>query len=204
MPIELTVQKLGDTLRPVTSADREALEGVRHGQGFRVSLVRVSDRSIKHHRLYFGGLVRLVADYWESEAGVRSEYDHRFVRGYLKWLSGANFDPGPSEVSLGMYLEHRNEVAKNHIPENEKAKSTLQDIHDFLKEEAGYYDLVKTPTGIKKRLHSINFNALPSEAEFMVFYKKVFGVAWRYVFSRADFASEADAEKVAEEMARMG
>jgi hypothetical protein len=203
MPIELTVQKLGDTLHPVTSADREALEGVRHGQGFRVSLVRVSDRSIKHHRLYFGGLVRLVADYWESEAGVRSEYDHRFVRGYLKWLNGAGFDPDPSEVSLGMYLEHRNEVAKTHIPENEKAKTMLQDIHDFLKEEAGYYDLVKTPTGIKKRLHSINFNAIPSEAEFMVFYKKVFGVAWRYVFSRANFASEAAAEKVALDMSRM-
>jgi hypothetical protein len=203
MPIELTVQKLGDTLHPVTSADREALEGVRHGQGFRISMVRVSDRSLKHHQLYWAGLVRLVADYWESEAGVKSEYDQRFVRGYLKWLGGAGFDPGPSEVSLSMYLEHRNEVAKNHIPENEKAKTMLQDIHDFLKEEAGYYDLVKTPTGIKKRLHSINFNAIPSEAEFMIFYKKVFAVAWRYVFSRANFASEPEAEKVALEMSSM-
>jgi hypothetical protein len=102
-----------------------------------------------------------------------------------------------------MYLEHRNEVAKNHIPENEKAKTMLQDIHDFLKEEAGYYDLVKTPTGVKKRLHSINFNALSSQAEFDVFYKKVFGVAWRYVFSRANFSSEAEAEKVALDMSRM-
>jgi hypothetical protein len=203
MPIELTVQKLGDTLHPVTSADREALESVRHGQAFRVSLVRVSDRSIKHHRLYWGGLIRLVADYWEGSAGIASDYDRRFVRGYVKWLTKAGLKPGSSETALGMYLDHRNEVAKSHIPENEKAKTMLQDIHDFLKEEAGYYDLVKTPTGIKKRLHSINFNALPSEAEFMVFYKKVFSVAWRYVFSRANFASEAEAEKVALEMSSM-
>jgi hypothetical protein len=37
----------------------------------------------------------------------------------------------------------------------------------------------------------------------MVFYKKVFSVAWRYVFSRANFASEAEAEKVALEMSSM-
>jgi hypothetical protein len=203
MPIELTVQKLGDTLHPVTSADREALEGVRHGQGFRISMVRVSDRSLKHHQLYWAGLVRLVADYWESEAGVKSEYDQRFVRGYVKWLGNAGFDPGSSETALNMYLDHRNEVAKSHIPENEKAKTMLQDIHDFLKEEAGYYDLVKTPTGVKKRLHSINFNALSSQAEFDIFYKKVFGVAWRYVFSRENFASESEAEKVALEMSSM-
>jgi hypothetical protein len=204
MPIELTVQKMGDILRPVTSADREALEGIRNGQGFRVSLVRVSDRSLKHHQLYWAGLVRLVADYWESESGVRSEYDQRFVSGYLKWLIGAGHDPGPSEVSLGMYLEHRTEVGKANIPENEKAAGKLQDIHDWLKEEAGYYDLVKTPTGVKKKLHSINFNAMPSEAEFLVFYRKVFAVAWRYVFSRANFASESEAEQVALEMCRMG
>lgn len=203
MPIELIVRKMGDNLHPVTSADREALEGVRNGQGFRVSLVRVSDRSLKHHQLYWAGLVRLVADYWESEAGVKSEYDQRFVRGYLKWLSAAGYDPGPSEISLSMYLDHRNEVAKSHIPENEKAASRLQDIHDWLKEQAGYFDLVKTPTGVTKKLRSINFNAMSSEAEFMVFYRKAFSVAWRYVFSRANFASESEAEQVAIEMSRM-
>lgn len=204
MPIELTVQKMGDYLVPATSADIEAIETIKNGQGFRVELIKVSDRSIKHHRLYWGGLIRLVADYWEPESGLISKYDKKVMGGLIDWVAaqGKNTDALSSLISL--YLQDRADNIKRHLPENEAAAAKLQTIHEWLKEEAGYYDAILTPTGVKKQTKSINFNAMPSEAEFNQFYKRVFSVAWRYVLSKAQFKSQAEAEQIALDMSRMG
>ena len=147
MPIELTVQKLGDNLVPVTAADREALENVKQGKAFRVTAVRVSDRSLQHHRLYFGGLVRLVADYWEPESGLISRYDKKVMDGLIDWVAnqGKNTEALCSLIEL--YLHDRAETIKQHLPEYENAAAKLQNIHDWLKEEAGYYDATLTLWG---------------------------------------------------------
>jgi len=82
MAIELAVTKIGSNLVPATAADIEALNGIKSGQNFRVEITRISDRSMAHHRLYWGGLVRLVADYWEPESGLISRYDRKDI-GYV-------------------------------------------------------------------------------------------------------------------------
>lgn len=204
MTIELAVRKVGDVLVPVTDADREALFGIKQGQGFRVELIKVSDRSIEHHRLYWGGLVRLVADYWEPHDGLISKYDKRVMEGLIDWVAkqGKNTDALYNLINL--YLQDRAQEIKKHLPEHQAAAASLQSIHRWLKLEAGFYDAVLTPTGVAKEVRSINFNALPSEAEFIEFYKKVFSVAWRYVLSKAQFQSMEHAMNAAEEMSRMG
>lgn len=204
MTIKLMVKKLGDSLVPVTSADREALESVKQGQGFRVELIKVKDRSIKHHKLYWGGLIRLVADYWEPESGLISKYDKKVMKGLIDWVAAQGKKTEALSSLIDLYLEDRAQIIKASLPEHEAAADSLQVIHNWLKEEAGYYDPVLTPTGVKKQIKSINFNALPSEAEFNEFYKRVFSVAWRYVFSKAQFKSQAEAEKIAIEMSSMG
>jgi hypothetical protein len=204
VPIELCVKKINNALVPVEQVDLEVLQDVKNGQGFRVEIVKVSDRSLKHHRLYWGGLVRLVADYWEPESGLISKYDKKVMGGLIDWVAAQGKNTDALSDLINLYLQDRAQRIKAALPDYEKAGALLQDIHEWLKEEAGYYDAVITPTGVRKKLHSINFNAMPSEEEFMVFYRKVFGVAWRYVFSKANFESEEQALNLALEMSQMG
>lgn len=204
MPISLTVKRVGNNLVPVDSVDIESMDGIKQGQGFRVDITKVSSRSIKHHRLYWGGLIRLVADYWEPDSGLISVYDKKVMKGLIDWVSVNGGDSRPIEEIVSLYLNERAEKIKDHLPANEKAGVRLQSIHEWIKEEAGYYDAVLTPTGVKKKLKSINFNAMKTEEEFNVFYKAAFSVCWRYVLSKSQFGSMEEAENIALEMSRMG
>jgi hypothetical protein len=204
MPIELTVQKINNTLVPVEQADVEVLQDIKNGQGFRVSITRVSDRSLKHHRLYWGGLVKLLSDYWEPESGLISKYDKRVMGSLIDWVAARGYETEALSSLVGLYLQDRAEKVKRSVPDFDKAAARLEDIHDWLKREAGYWEAVPTPTGVTKKLKSINFNALPSEEEFMKFYKSVFSVAWRYVFSKAKFKDEQEAMDLALQMSQMG
>tara|TARA_R110002012_G_scaffold262505_1_gene444813 strand:- start:17272 stop:17883 length:612 start_codon:yes stop_codon:yes gene_type:complete len=201
---ELTVQKRGDYLVPLTDADREVIAGKRNGQGFRVQLVQVSDRSVKFHKLYFGGLIRLLSDYWEPESGLISSYDRKVMSGLIDYVAEMKHPTDALKTLISHYLEGRAEKVKQYVPDNEKVADRLMAIHDWLKEEAGYYDVVLTPTGVKKKVKSINFNAMKSQDEFNEFYQKAFGVAWRYVFSKNNFKDQKEAEDLAFEMSRMG
>lgn len=204
MAIELNVQKIGSNLVPVTEADAEVLAGIKNGQGFRVSAVRVSARSLNSHRLYWGGLIRLVADYWEPSSGLVSKYDKKIMGGLIDWIAAQGKSTEAVASLINLYLTERSARIQNALPEEAKAAATLQSIHEWLKEEAGFYDVILTPTGVRKSVKSINFNAMPDDAEFNHFYKKVFAVAWRYVFSRANFANEQQALDLALEMSQMG
>ena len=203
MSIELTTIKVAGNLVPATDADKEALSGVKNGQALRVSLVRVSDRSARNQRLYWGGLIRLVADYWEPSSGLVSSYDKKVMGGLIDWIASQGKKTDAISALINLYLTDRAERIKAKLPEDAAAAATLQSIHEWLKEEAGFYDVVLTPTGVKKRIKSINFNAMPTEAEFNQFYKRVFSVAWRFVFSKANFESEQQALDLALQMSQM-
>ena len=199
MPIELTVQKIGDNLVPVADVDRHALENVKNGQGFRVEIKQQSARSIAHHRLYWGGLIQLLSDYWEPNA--HSRYDRKLMADMIQWIASNNLPTDGLSNVTDAYLEYRalkaSEAAKMH-----EAAHSSDNIHQWLKEEAGHWEAVQTPTGIKRSIKSINFNAM-SQEEFNEFYKKAFSVAWRYVFS-TKFESQEQAENVAMQMSQMG
>jgi len=203
VPISAVVRKVGDGLVPETEADKEALAPFKQGKAFRVEVIQMSDRAAANHRLYFGGLVRLVADYWVSDDGLISKYDKKVMSGLIDWVSAQGKNTEALQELINLYLQDRSEVIKAALPEYEKAATDLNSIHQWLKEEAGLYDAVLTPTGVRKEVHSISFNAMPKEEDFLLFYKKVFAVAWRYVFSRANFKSQEEAESLAMRMADM-
>ncbi len=203
MPLELVVSKQGDYLAPASEADRELLSGLKQGQGFRVELIQVSARSLQYHKLYWGGLVRMVADYWEPENGLISSYDKKVMGGLIDWIASNGKRTEAITELITLYLEDRKHLIKSHLPEAEEAAHKLSDVHEWLKVESGYYDPVLTPTGVTKRSRSINFNAMNAE-EFKEYYRRAFGVAWRYVFSKNSFKTEAEAMECAEKMAMMG
>jgi len=182
-------KRIGDVFVPATAADLEAMENIKQGKAIRIELTRVSGRAINNHNLYFGGLVRLVSDYWDSEAGLISKYDRKVFGSLIEWVAARGKNTLALSELINLYLQGRAQVIKSHLPEHEKAGARANAIHQWLKEEAGYYDVVLTPTGVRKEVKSINFNAMPSEAEFKEFYRRVFAVAWKYVFSKTTSAA---------------
>lgn len=203
MSISFVVQKIGDAFYPVTASDEEIAAPIKQRQGFRVEMVRMSARAIENHRLYFGGLVQLVAKYWVSDDGLISEYDKKVMSDLIDWVANQGKNTEALQDLINLYLEDRKDKIKAALPEYEKAADTLNSIHQWLKMEAGYYDAVLTPTGVRKEVHSISFNAMPDEEEFKLFYKKVFNVAWKFVFSKANFKNQEETEELALRMSTM-
>ena len=203
MGIKLRVIMKNAALHPASVADRDLLSKVRQGQAFRVEVIRESARSADHNRLYWGGLVRLISQYWENEDGFIPVYDRNLLRSLLGWLSNKGFDSKPLETIFDSYLDNIKDVAvSSHRPiENEKLKS--ETIHNWLKIESGYYNTVTTPTGLVKVARSISFSKM-SQEEFNQYYKDAFAVAWNYVFRKNEFSSPEEAQKVAIEMSEMG
>jgi hypothetical protein len=202
--MELNVVRVHDGLKPLSQADIEILEGFKIGQGLSVKVKKVNDRSLQHLRLYWGGLVELVAQHWGGSQGLIPKSDKSLMMGLVEFVAAQGHDTIAISTLINAYLSDRAERIRDRIPEFEKAVTMRDKVHQWLKEEAGYCDIVLTPTGITKRVKSINFNTMKTQEEFNVFYKKVFSVAWRYVFSRANFKDEREAEDMAMRLSRMG
>jgi len=203
MPIEIMLVKVGDNFVLATDYDKEASKAIKQGKAFSASLVSNSARSLAHHKLYFGGLVRLVSDYWESDKGLISKYDKQVMSGLVGYVADQGVDTLAISTLVNSYLNHRSDKIKARLSQIENTVGIYDQIHSWLKEEAGYYDVILTPTGTRKELKSINFNAM-SQEDFNVFYKKAFSVAWNYVLSKNNFESQKQAENIAIEMSRMG
>ena len=203
MPIEMMLIKVGDNFVPATDYDKETSKAIKQGKAFSVSMVSNSARSLAHHKLYFGGLVRLVSDYWESDKGLISKYDKQVMSGLVGYVADQGADTLAISTLINSYLNHRSVKIKARLSEIENTIDVYDQIHSWLKEEAGYYNVILTPTGTRKELKSINFNAM-SQEDFNVFYKKAFSVAWNYVLSKNNYESQEQAESIAIEMSRMG
>jgi hypothetical protein len=204
MSIEIMAQKASkNTLIVASLADEEKLESLNYGEPCKVLIKKASSRSIQHHKLYFGGLVRLVSDYWDAEQGLIPKGDKKIMSGLVQFVASQGVDTMAISTLINAYLSDRAGRIKSKISQVEKAANRLDQIHKWLKEEAGYYDAVLTPTGVRKELHSISFNKM-SQEEFNEFYKKVFAVAWRYIFSQNNFKTEQEAEEAVQKMSQMG
>ena len=202
MPKRLMVMKVGENLVPATEADKEILAPYRSGRAFAVDLVEQSDRSLQHHKLYWAGLISLLQEYWECESGYVSSYDKKVMNGMLTFVKSQGHNAEALTEIVRLYLQDKARRTREKIS-TEQTQASKQQISDWIKEQIGYYDIVVTPTGIQKQLKSINFQSMKQE-EFSVFYKQAFTVAWNYIFSKNQFASQEEAENVAMQMADIG
>lgn len=205
MPLELMVIKQGGMLYPYLEDDRAKLRSIRQGQGYRCTFVQQHDRSMRHHRMYFAGLLELMADYWDVPSGVVSPAEEKILESYNKWLcqrTGASMEA--LERARAQYIDVLKQRRAEHIGDVEHDHRRKKDIiHRWIKEQIGFYDLVPTPTGYDKELKSINFQAMPDEASFLEFYHAAFNVCWKYILSQS-FSSSAEAHAVISELESMG
>ncbi|XID75710.1 DUF1367 family protein [Alkanindiges sp. WGS2144] len=193
----------GRALVPATEHDYQIMrQTYKIGQAIKTESRRQPDRSLQHHRLYFGGLIGLVKDYWEPQNGLVHPAEARTAASFCNYLQskGIALSPEQSQALQRDYLQtiSNRRAAKliNPVP------ASTAEIHRWIKIECGYFDVVRLPDGsIEKEARSISFGKM-SQAEFNEFYKAAFGVCWRFVLSR-HFENETDAENAINRMLDM-
>lgn len=200
MPIELNLIKQNGTLTPATVADQEKLATLSHGQHVIGSLKSSKSRSLKWHRMYFGGLLKLALDYWEPKGGYISKQEKDFAVGLVEFLESNNLDASPYKFIMTEYMKDLRATRKQEIPTPNKS---VKHLHEWVKEECGHYDYILTPDGIKKEPKSINFNTMSHE-EWQEYYKKAFNVVWKLVLSNVYKGDMQACEKAINELLNMG
>lgn len=198
--IEAAVVKTpAGTLAAATAADAEILRSLKAGRAYRVKVTQLSNRSLRHHKLFFGGLLPLAYEYWQPTGGLVTQGERAMVQRFAQRLEAMH-------ESGGLFLEFAEEfvlgVAKKR---GEKVGAVLQSMEAFRKWltiEAGYYDIYETPAGIRKEAKSISFAQMDQEA-FNDFYRACFQVAWNMMLS-TKFENQEAALRAAEEMMEFG
>ena len=179
MSKELVLVKVNNGFAYATDADREAASSWSVGKGVKVTAVQQSPRSLQFHRRYWAGLIALTFEYWEPDYGMTTEAERILITKFCKVLDE---NGGGGEVAkwgdqfLSSLSQHRAQSIQ--VP-----NKTKEALHDWIKDKAGYYDVLITPTGPKRKLKSINFNAM-SEEQFRDYYRDAFNACWRYVLAK--------------------
>ena len=187
------------TFIPATAYDAELLGGLKAGKPYKVEVKQMSDRSYRHHKLFFGGLLPLAYHYWTPTGGMVTQGERLMVERFAQRLEALH-DSG------GLFIEFAEEFVQTVAQKRgEKIGAVLQSMEAFRKWltiEAGYFDVYETPTGIRKEAKSISFVNMEQE-EFNAFYKNCFEVAWNMMLS-GKFADEEAALQAAQEMMEVG
>ena len=200
MPKEITLVKAMDgSLRPATEMDAELVKPWKVGQPVRVEATKLRDRSLDHHKLYWGGLLALAMDYWEPKGGLLAPSEVVTLKRFADWLDIKGGNSGAVRRACRAFLEELRDRRAETVEAPEKA---IHGLHQWVKEQCGHYDLVLTPSGVRKEVKSINFNSMDQDA-FNDFYRQAFSVVWKFILSR-NFESEQEAQNVIDQLVNMG
>lgn len=187
------------TLAAATAADAEILRGLQAGKAYRVKVTQMSSRSLRHHRLFFGGLLPLAYEYWQPTGGLVTDGEQKLISGFARRLEAMH-------SSGGLFLEFADEFVRMVAAKRgERIGAVLQSMEAFRKWltiEAGYFDVYETPDGYRKEAKSISFHSMGQE-EFNRFYRDCFQVAWNMMLS-SKFENQEAALRAAEEMMEFG
>lgn len=200
MANEIVLVKRNDgSLVPASDHDRALMARWKAGHAVKVQATTQSPRSLKHHRLYWGGLLALTYEYWCPQGGLVGASEKTALKKFCVWLDNKSGKTGAIKAACNAFLAElvESRAKKFEVPEKSKAQ-----LHEWLKVEAGWYELQLSPTGLKKVPKSINFNAMGQD-EFNDFYKAAFGVCWRFILSRT-FENEEQAQSAINELLEMG
>lgn len=198
MAKEFVGKRWNGAFHPATQHDTEVFETLKVNQPYKVKVIQWSERSLQHHRLYMGGLVQLVKQYWKPRGGLIAKHEKQVLMDVCSFVERQGFSSEEMKDVFKMYLEDLKNLRSENI---EASEPSTQDIHNWIKEEAGYFKWVQAPGGLKKELLSINFNAL-SQEEFEEFYKKAKDVAWNFILSR-HFQSEQEMDNAIAQLQSM-
>ena len=197
--IEITMVKTPQGLRPVTQHDVEELAKLKVGQGVKVQIVQVKERSLKHHKLFFGGLVELAFDAWEPKGGLLSPAEKQTLKAFFTWLDAKGVDSAALREAGRAFLADLVQRRGSRIETPQKSK---QAFLDWIKMEANHCEFQITPAGIRKVPKSINFNSMDQD-QFADFYRAAFSVCWKFILSR-NFESEEQLQNAIDQLVAMG
>ncbi|MFL0806728.1 MAG: DUF1367 family protein [Oceanobacter sp.] len=172
-------------LLPVIPFDQSKYDGIKMGETVKVTLTAQSERHIRFHNLYFGGLLELAADYFEPRGGLVSREEREFLKNFIRFLEHAAGAEQPGlRRAYGKFMATARASRASKVAQPElKRHELIDELHRWVKEESGLYDVIETPSGCHKRLGSIRFNRM-SEEEFDVFFRGAYNVIWRFLLSR--------------------
>lgn len=174
---------------PATDADRELMSGWKIGHAMTVKATQANRRSLKHHRMYWGGLLTLAMDYWEPEGGLIGATEKKTLDMFALWLDRNGGNSGAIRNAAIVFM---NDLAQSRSQRIQTPEKSIEALHRWVKVEAGYFEYEITPAGVRKIPLSINFNAMDQD-EFNRFYKAAFSVVWKFILSR-NFENEGQAE----------
>lgn len=201
MAIEAAVIRTpAGTLAAATAADAEILRGLKAGRAYRVKVTQMSSRSLRHHKLFFGGLLPLAYEYWQPTGGLVGKAERETVQWVVRNMARQT---GANEAVLQEAAEQfLQTLARLRAEKYSAVLQSMEAFRKWLTVEAGYFDVYETPAGIRKEAKSISFAQMDQEA-FNGFYRACFQVAWNMMLS-GKFDSEEAALRAAEEMMEMG
>ena len=195
----LAVKAVDNSLRPVTASDADSLNQYKVGQAVRIQITKQKNRSLPHHRLFFGGLLPFAFDYWQPAGGVISPKERDVVIWIAKRLDKFAGNKGvivtAAEKTLNLLAKKRAEK----LPVIEK---DIDSFRRWLTIEAGYFNICVTPAGVVKEPKSISFARMDQD-EFNAFYKACFNVCWNMILCNR-FASKDEAQQAIDDLLSLG
>lgn len=204
MATEIVCVKLPDgNLKPATDADKEMLEELSTSyQSYRVTLKSMNPRSYQHHKLFFGGLLPFAFQYYDPSNGFVSKQERAFLEKFCVKLGAAT---GADKTVLLNAAEEfiQSEAKKRAEKFGGSITKSINAFREWLTIEAGYYDLVHTPRGVKRVARSLSYRSMSSKEDFNAFYRACFGVCWNFILS-GNFKSQEEAEKAMNHLMQFG
>ncbi|MBC3214256.1 DUF1367 family protein [Serratia fonticola] len=177
-------------LTTVTPEGSDFLQRIRLGEWINAEVKRV--RNYQFHKRFFK-LLQFGFDYWTPTGGTLTLPERQLIDGFVEYLIDMSGQHGAIISSVADdYLFH---VGKLRAKEIAVIKS-FEPYRAWATVEAGYYDEVILPNGLRQRVpKSISFSKM-DEDTFQGLYKSVFNVLWNFILSRS-FRSRQEAENVA-------
>jgi len=189
---EFYVVRTPDGFKPATDDDKDYASNYRTGDIVRIKAQK--PRNGQHHKKGIV-LLKTAFDYWEPEASYLTAGEKAMAANISQQLEAIAGNTGAIAVKIRDIVKQVEDARAVKIGEPAKC---FEAFRKQLTIQAGYYELVLTPSGLEKRAKSIAFDKM-SQEEFGKLYKDLLSVCWETVLSR-HFETEADAENAINQM----
>lgn len=203
MATKAVLVKRGPAFYPATPADQEEADLVKQGESVNAILKSKKARSYQFHKLYFGGLLELASAYWQPKGGLMSKDEKDFANGLVQYAASLDVFGGDQLAGLKTlikgYADDLITARKAVVP---SIRNNKDELHQWVKEEAGYYDWEVGPNGLRKKLQSISFDDM-DDKQFNKFYKAAHTVVWNQVLMH-HFKNETEADNAIQQLISMG
>lgn len=186
---DFMVIRRGDSLVPCDKHGYEALSKYPFEKALKTSLKQ--PRNYKFHQKAFT-LVDLAFQYWEPETMV-SKIERDTCLKFSKYLAARGVDRDAVKLLLTDFIN-----GLNSSRETLEADKNIEAFRNWVTIEAGFYNVVLTPSGPKREAKSWSFASMSEEA-FEEMFSQILTVCWNLVLSK-HFSSEQEAENAAAQL----